>query len=389
MSFRNRLLLIIALGVVIRIVVVYTTDGVYQDLNSWKLTFFALKAHHFDVYDQLLPGNWPYPPGYFSWVAVAGELTRFVEFERVVRFGAVLADVGIIWLVQDLLKRGGADEQRRLVGAALIAFGPIFVNAAGFNGQLDPAATMVALLAYWVWTRPGQAHRGPLTGALLGVAGSIKTVPLLLAWPVACGSKDRREGASVVAGAIVIFGVIIAPFALPSHSMLSTITGYQGLPGWGGISLLVQPHFAAHVLAGESGVHGSLNTLVDLRDNASLVLVPAIVVMSLFLLWRRPDALTGICLMYLTAYVFGVNFFVSYLIWLMPFLVVRGHFKIVVALQLGLAPAQISVFQGGGVSVAFAYVFYSAAMAIAWVIALGSLGGWMRKLAAGRAPVPA
>jgi hypothetical protein len=255
---------------------------------------------------------------------------------------------------------------------------------AGFNGQVDPAATLPALLAFWVWTRPGQAARGWVAGGLLGIAGSIKTVPLFLAWPVACSASSRREGASVLAGAVAVFVLICLPFALASHAVIDHVTGYQGVPGWGGISLFLEPRWAAHLLNHQ--ISGNLSLLLDLKTSGKYVLLPAIAAMSLFLVWKRPDALTGIVLMYLTIYVFGVSFFISYLVWAMPFLVVRGHFRAVAALQLGLAPAQIAVFIYD-LPLWAGYLVYTASMAVLWLVFTGVLARWVRSLV--REPVPA
>jgi hypothetical protein len=373
-SFNRKLWLLIAAGTGIRLVVSFTTTGVLFDIDSYEQVLNGWRAHHFHFYETTATAQWPYPPGYLPWVLVAGKLVHFFDFGNVIRWGAIIADAGLVWLVQDLLRRAGADENRRLLGAALIALGPVSIGVAGFNGQVDPAATLPAVAAYWVWTRPGQRHRGWGAGALIGLAGSLKTVPLFLAWPVACDAKTPREGASVLAGAAVVFLVILAPFALASHAAIDNITGYQGVPGWGGLSLLIEPRWAANLLHHQVGGNESL--ILDLKTNGKYVLMPAIGVMSLFLVWRRPDALTGICLMYLTIYVFGVSFFISYLVWALPFLVVRGHFKAVAALQLGLAPAQIAVFIYD-LPLWVAYLVYTLSLAVVWFAFAGALGRFL------------
>lgn len=379
MSLGARLFALIALGTAIRLVVVYTTDGTLYDIESYAQVYEALKAEKLGAYGVLDPTRWPYPPGYMPWVAVAGELRELVPFERGIRFGSVLADAAIALVVQDLIRRAGGDERRRLVGAGLIALGPLFVGVAGFNGQVDPAATLPALLAYWVWTRPGQRHRGLAAGALLGVGGAIKTVPLVLALPFAAAARDVREGAAVLVGAGAVMAAAILPFFVATPGMLDTITNYQGVPGWGGIGLLVEPTYAAHFLSGELRFDPAV---VDfLRGTLpKLLLLPALAGLAVLLLWRRPDVLTGICVTYLVVYVFGVNLFISYLVWWLPFLVVRGHFAAVAAVQLCLAPAQVTVF-AAPVGFAWAIVVYSLAMALAWVVAAGTLGGWTARLA--------
>ncbi len=83
------LALLVAAGVAIRWWVVFNTDGVYFDLNSYHLVYDGLKAHGFEVYAHVARANWPYPPGYFPWVLFAGDqLTRWYDFEEAIRLGA-------------------------------------------------------------------------------------------------------------------------------------------------------------------------------------------------------------------------------------------------------------------------------------------------------------
>jgi hypothetical protein len=375
-AYGRKLLAIIVAGTAIRVIVAYTTDGTPFDIESYRQVYEGLKTAHFGVYDLLDPIRWPYPPGYMPWVVIAGELG---DFPHVIRFGSILADIGIVWLVQDLLGRRGAGEHRRLLGAALIAFGPICVGVAGFNGQVDPAATLPALAAYWVWTRPGQRRRGVFTGLLLGLAGSMKTVPLILTMPFAADARDRKEAVQVFVGAGLVVGLAILPFFLKTPGMLKDITSYQGLPGFGGLGLLVQPQISPHLLSGSFA--GDPEVVRVLRETLpKLLLLPALAGLAAFLAFKRPDALTGVCLTFLVIYVFGVNLFVSYLVWAIPFLVVRGHFKEVAALQLFLAPAQITVF-ANPVSFTWAAIVYTGAMAVAWFVAAGTLAAWVRRLA--------
>jgi hypothetical protein len=369
--FAKKVAGIIALGVAIRLWVVFDTKGVEFDLRSYRLVFEALRAHHFDVYDAVQPRNWPYGPGYFPWVVVGGKLSRWFAFEESIRFGAVLADVGIIWLVQDLLGRFGATQRRRLLGASIIAFGPICIGVAGFNGQVDPAATLPALAALWVWTRDGP-RRALWVGALIGIAGATKTVPLLLALPFAAAARSRRESAEVLVGAGVVFGALLLPFLVNSPDLIERVRDYHGLPAFGGLGLVLEPSFSANVLSNSPNT-SDLDTLLSLAtDVPKFVLFPALAGLIVVLSLRRPDALTGICLTYLVVYVFGVNFVVSYLIWSIPFFVVRGHLLAVTVMQLAMTPAMLSVFTAP-VSHTFAAVFYTGAMIVAWLTALGVL----------------
>ncbi len=373
------LALLVAAGVAVRWWIVFNTDGVYFDLNSYHLVYDGLKAHGFAVYGSVPRANWPYPPGYFPWVLFAGDqLTRWYDFEEAIRLGAVAADVGLVLLVQDLLGRAGAAPSRRLAGAALVALGPVFVNVAGFNGQVDPAATLFALAAYWVWTRPGQRHRALLAGVLVGIGACVKTVPILVLLPLVFTATSRREAVVLVGAAFAVLFVAVAPFNAETPYAVQQVGRYAGIPGFGGISLLLDPTFSADVLSGTE--HGDAPVLVALAEaGPGIVLLPALAALAVLLWRRRPDALTGICLLWLVVYAFGVSFAVAYLVWALPFLIVRGHLVAVAAVQLVFLPAQLVLFNAP-VDRTLALVAYTGVLAAAWLALLAVLVAWVRRI---------
>lgn len=382
MSYARRLALLIAAGVTIRLVVTFTTDGVAFDLRNLQAVYDALRGARFGAYDHLEPPQWPYGPGYMPWTVVAGQLDGLIPFRRGVRLGPVMADAGTMWLVQDLLRRAGASEGRRLLGVALIAFGSIPIGVSAFHGQLDPVLALCALTAFWVWSRPEQPRRALWAGVLLGVGGAVKTIPLLLALPFAAAARDRREGATVLVATAATFWLLLAPFLVHTPDVVERMRDYHGLPGFGGLGLVLNPAFAANVISNTPQTPDMDFLLFVAMDLPKLVLVPALVALTALLAWRRPDALTGACLTLLVVYAFGVNFVVSYVIWILPFLVVRGHFAAVAGIQLLLTGAMLATFNAP-VSHTVAVVFYTGAMIVAWCAAIGTVGGWSWRLARG------
>ena len=219
---------------------------------------------------------------------------------------------------------------------------------------------------------PGRVAAWDLGRGLIGIAGATKTVPILLALPFACAARTGREAAAVVVGAGVTFGVVLLPFLANSPDILETMRDYHGLPAFGGLGLILQPAFAANVLSNTPQQPDLDRLLTIATDLPKALLIPALVALAVLLIWKRPDAVTGILLTYLTVFVFGVNFVVSYLIWCIPFLIVRGHLFAALILQLGMAPAMLSVFTAP-VSHGFAVVFYTGAMIVFWLTALTTL----------------
>jgi hypothetical protein len=109
-QYRLALAALVILGLAIRLTVNLETDGVAFDLESFKATNLALHFHGFSAYEFLLLGRWPYPPGYFPWLLVAGKIAEGADFFKVVRLPPMAADVGIALIVQELLRRAGASR---------------------------------------------------------------------------------------------------------------------------------------------------------------------------------------------------------------------------------------------------------------------------------------
>ena len=269
-------------------------------------------------------------------------------------------------LVADLLGRFGRDDRTRLAAAAVLAFGPLSVAGAGWFGQLDTPAALAALAALWVWTRPGQRNRAVWAGLLLALAASIKTVPLLLVLPFAAAARNHREGATVAG--VAVGGALLAllPFYASTPDAVSSLGAYHGLPAVGGLSLILRPTFAARLLAGDpQPVDGFLAFLRD--DATTVLLVPALLALAVLLFRRRTDVLVGCCLTWLVVYVLGVNFSVTYLGWAMPFFVVLGYWRGVLAVQLAVTPLVLLLTDAYDPPLAVIYVVYTTVMAVLWL----------------------
>jgi hypothetical protein len=372
-QYRLGLAALVVLGLAIRLTVDLETDGVAFDLESFAATNLALHLHGFSAYEFLAPGRWPYPPGYFPWVLVAGKIADVADFTKVIRLPPMAADVGIALIVQELLRRAGASRERRVAAVALVMLGPIFIGVAGHNGQLDPVAILPALAAYWVWTaRELDPRRALYAGALIGIAASIKTVPLLMVLALAPSARSGREAAVLAATAGATLALVFAPFLLATPEDALRVFSYHGVPGFGGISVFAQPGFAQDVLAGKP-VHAT-DALLFMRDHGhEAFLVPALLALAGLLAWRRPDPLTAIVLLWLTVYTFGGNFFLQYLVWGLPFLLVRGHLAWVAAIQLFLTPALLLVYNAPVPETA-AMLGYTVPIVIAWITSAVALG---------------
>ena len=331
---------LIALGTAVRLALALGTDGNEFDLSSFNVVGgFLTDGHPLDVYSQGTADpplvRWPYPPLFFPVIVllrgIAGHSPLAVD--DLVRLVFIAGDALLAYLVFRMLRARDGDDRRALAGAGVVALGPSLIAVSGFHGQLDTLAWTPAVAALYVWDRGGE-RRGVWAGLLIGLAAGLKTVPIVLVaalWPSA---RDHRERivSSLVAAAVP--AVALMPFLAADHAGVTDAVNYRGLPGFGGLSLLVQPDLAVSWLSREP-VHqtGLTQTLQDMN----VVLVAAAALATAAVCWRaRPAAPRAAVMLVLAVAIAGVNFNVTYAAWIAILLVAAGMLREAIALQAWL-----------------------------------------------------
>ena len=369
----------LAAGLAIRLTLAFATYGVRFDIDSLALARDQLRVDPLSLYgalttdfgDQVLP-RWPYPPGFFAWVVPAGWLADAtgLPFHGLIQIPAILADLALALLVQAYLARRGASDATRLAAAGLIALGPSFIAISGYHGQLDSVAILPAVAAVVLWDRGG-ARRAWAAGLLLGVGAAIKTVPALVALALLPHARSLREAATLIAAALLVPAALLAPFALADPETIGVLTGYQGAPGVGGLSLLVQPGLATLWLSGTSVELSPASRM--LLDHGVALLLLALAGAALFLARYRPPPATAAIVLWLTVYAFSPNLFLQYAVWGLPFMLLAGYVWQAAVAQLALLTPTLMVYLGPVPEWAALYVYVSSMVGL-WLAALAGLG---------------
>jgi glycosyl transferase family 87 len=366
---------LIALGVIVRVVLAFTTKGRVFDLNGWLGTQRALSADALHPYEPVNSGSvplWPYPPGFFPVLLGVGHLADLtgLAFTSLVRLPAIACDAAIAWLVQAFLGRRGFDHRARLAAVALVALGPSFAAISGFHGQIDAAAILPAVVALIAWDRFDADWRPYLAGGLIGLAASVKTVPIIMVLALIPSARSFREAAKLTIVAVAVPALAMAPYLILDGHAARLVLRYHGAPGLGGLSLLAQPDLGpAWFGVGNARQSGFTQALFD----ASSAIVPAtLLATGAFLLRFRATAELAAVMVWLTVYAFGVTFFMQYMVWGLPFLLMAGYIREVLVLQALLVGPIIITY--AGVSQAWvADVFYVAPMLAVWAAMTGGL----------------
>ena len=382
--YRALLWWLLGAGLALRLVLAFTTDGVVPDLESFRIVAGALQdapGHVYGIANSHPPFvRWPYPPGYFPFIWGADRFAEAtgLDFLSVIRLGPIAADLAIAWVVQAFLGWRGHGHGTRLGAAALVALGPPFAAVSGYHGQIDAVAILPAVLALALWERTDAEWRGLAAGALIGLGGSIKTIPLLMVLVLLPSARSRREAAALVVCAAAVPLLAIVPWLVSEGTGWTRVFRYNGAPGLGGLSLLAQPDLApAWFGLGEARPNGFSQALFD----ASRYVAGASVLAAGALLLRfRASATIAAVVVWLTVYAFGVTFFMQYAVWGIPFFLMAGYVKRVLVLELALLGPVLVTYAGVADSAWVVWAFYVVPMLAVWAAMTFALLVLLRRL---------
>ncbi len=329
----KRLLAIVGLGLAIQIVLALVFYGPFH-IGIEQFAAARVRAGDWrGIYEGPIP--WMYPPLFLAWLAGASWLSEVtgLSFHGLAKLAPVLADLGLALAVYVYLGWRGAVDRWRLAGAALVMLGPSFIATAAYHGQIDSVAILPAVIGLMLWEHRPSSKRAIEAGLLIGVGAAIKTVPLLMLLPLAVSARSWRERAVLVASALLIPALVLVPF-WASGIDLHRVIGYTGLPGWGGLSLVLDPALGWHLITpgGAIGVHVT-GFSAGLQEASRWITAATLVAYTAFIVRFRPALIDAVVLLWLAIFAFSPNFFSNYLVWALPFLIMAGYLVETAALQ--------------------------------------------------------
>jgi hypothetical protein len=118
--------------------------------------------------------------------------------------------------------------------------------------------------------------------------------------------------------------LMLIPFALSAASGIELIVTYEGVGGFGGVSLLAQPGLADFVVRGAT-LEGYNAATRFLLDYGSWVTLAGIGALGLLLFRRKTPPAQSAVAIWLTVYVLGYGFAHHYLVWGIPFFLMAGY----------------------------------------------------------------
>lgn len=313
-------------GTLLRIVLAFTTDGQPYDISVLRGLRDALDSP-LDVYETPIgppPGiAWPYPPGFFGFAELASRAADAtgLAYTSLLRLPSIAADAAIALILWHV--------RRSLAAVALVALGPAFLVISGYHGQIDNLAILPAVAAVAYWDRWPEDRRALYAGLLIGAGCAVKTTPIFMVLALLPAVRSWREAGTLLGAAAAVPLAILAPYLATSADEVMDALRYRGFPGTSGLSILLQPELAEQLTRAVTP-----SALVDFLYDQGQLIVGAVLVAVAAATARRPfDVAERASLLWLAFYAVSSVFFVQYLVWGLPFLLLAGRLRLAALVQ--------------------------------------------------------
>jgi hypothetical protein len=219
------LILLLALAFGTRIVLSMVSCDII-DVQNYARVAAIVKDHGvFALYTQTI-GIYPYPP-LWIWFEV---LARFLydatglRFGLLVRFPAILADVGIVCIIWVWFKNQTIGK--RFLWSALYALSPVSLIITCLHGQFDAIPSFFALFALYAFERWRSLY---LSAAILALAIAFKPYPVLFVPLIVLELKKHWQRVAFVTIAIAPVLLLILPFGLHTpEAVVREVFLYKG-----------------------------------------------------------------------------------------------------------------------------------------------------------------
>ena len=201
--------------------------------------------HHRDPTLHSRPRGWSYLPTYGFLLAgmVAVQDLTGLPWQWVARFLPIAFDLGVVALVCAL-----AGRERGGLRAFQYACTPIAIFVSALHGQMEPLCLLLALGAFLAL----RSRAVLVAGALIGLAISVKTWPVLFLPALLLGLSTWRDRVRLLLAAAAVGLALLLTMPLTVGTpvrelprIVAAVAGYSsagGTWGWSAVVFLVRPY---------------------------------------------------------------------------------------------------------------------------------------------------
>jgi hypothetical protein len=300
-------------GLAVRVAAVAATDGHTPiDVRVWFRGVARMAVHGQDPLTHTSTAIWNFLPlTAFALVVALVLPVSWVVGQKVLM---IAADLVVVWLVGSL---SGSDAAHRRM---LYAVCPIAVIVTGYHGQLEPLGLALGLGAF----AAARGGRAGAAGVLLGLAVSIKSWPVVLLPGVLrdVGRGGRLRCAEATAVVLTAQFVLMAVVSDAPTAAVRRLAAHEFIGGWGWSAIV---RVMAPTLS-----QADWKTVVTIGTVLTVLAVAAVLVR----LWPAGDGITISTALFLAVIATTAGFAPQYVLWCVPFLVVRGVRRLAVPAAL-------------------------------------------------------
>jgi len=286
------------------------------DLDSYHVVAGLVLSGQ-DVYmAPAATDRYPYLPLQMYWMAGAARVSQAsgLPFGLVVKLAPIAADVGLVFLIQGLVRARGGTAAGAFQDGLSYALHPVAVFVSAYHGQFDALPLALTLAA--IWRMPGAPG---WTGAWLGLAILDKSWPVLFVPNFIVALRDLRHRLLLIVMLAAVPTIGVAAYVLlhgtPALALLGRALGYNhGVGVWGYTYIL-------RVLALLAPSLTSLFSQVIANSRLITLLCLALVWLRL---GRRQDLVAGGLTMMVAFLALTHAFAIQYLVWVVPFAVLEA-----------------------------------------------------------------
>ncbi len=229
-NWRPSLVVALAVAAVLRVVTLVLTYKVqpYDLVNDFWTSGYATLHHHDPILSNRTNG-WGSLPTYTFVLAGAVWTTYHLHFSWLViaRVPALLCDLGVVVVVGKLVSAAGGSRDQAALRRFQYACSPVAILVSSVHGQLEPACLLLAFSAMVVALRGGpgiSGRRAVAGGALLGLAISTQSWPVLFGPALLIALPSWRRRLQAVAGGFAVGAVIFATMPLTVGTPLNQMS---------------------------------------------------------------------------------------------------------------------------------------------------------------------
>jgi hypothetical protein len=225
-----------AVSAVLKLLITFQTFGT-NDIYRYKVWgiwghYLGVNAYKFLIDITQFPSML-----YFLYALVRLESATHVPFGVWLRLLGIVADIGSVWLVCQIV-RDRLHKPGIALAVVFFALSPAALMVTGFHGNTDPVMVFFILLAVHL-TREG---RSPwIAGGVMGLAVCLKAVPLILFPAFIFYFAGVRRAIMFLAGASAVVMVCSAPYLFQDPGLvLRDVLGYRSAAGVWGLSWIIE-----------------------------------------------------------------------------------------------------------------------------------------------------